>query len=162
MAAGAPGLLQGAGLGPVDRRGPVLTGPCGVAATRGEPIGAAAKDVAPKDVAAKVEAARDAPVGVAVAAGAGGPAEWQRWRQFRPAGWVAVVHVQIQVMPYEPGSPECRVLIDCKAQIETMLLALSRIDNSRHIRDQLVSVHNQLEGLHELHRRQPLAALAGE
>jgi hypothetical protein len=118
--------------------------------------------VAPKDVAAKVEAARDAPVGVAVAAGAGGPAEWQRWRQFRPAGWVAVVHVQIQVMPYEPGSPECRVLIDCKAQIETMLLALSRIDNSRHIRDQLVSVHNQLEGLHELHRRQPLAALAGE
>ena len=64
-------------------------------------------------------------------------------------------------MPYEPGSPECRVLIDCKAQIETMLLALSRIDNSRHIRDQLVSVHNQLEGLHELHRRQPLAALAG-
>ena len=157
MAAGAPGLLQGAGLGPVDRRGAVLTGPCGVAAAKGEPIGAAAKDVAPKDAAAK-----DAPVGVAVAAGAGGPAEWQRWRQFRRAGWVAVVHVQPQVMPYEPGSPECRVLIDCKAQIETMLLALSRIDNSRHIRDQLVSVHNQLEGLHELHRRQPLAALAGE
>jgi hypothetical protein len=36
-----------------------------------------------------------------------------------------------------------------------MLLALERIDNSRHIRDQLVAVHNQLEGLHELHRRQP-------
>jgi hypothetical protein len=47
------------------------------------------------------------------------------------------------------------VLIDCKAQIEGMLLALERIDNSRHIRDQLVAVHNQLEGLHELHRRQP-------
>jgi hypothetical protein len=124
---------------------------------RGEPIGAAAKVAAPKDAAAK-----DAPVEVEVAAGAGGPAEWQRWRQFRRAGWVAVVHVQPQVMPYEPGSPECRVLIDCKAQIETMLLALSRIDNSRHIRDQLVSVHNQLEGLHELHRRQPLAALTGE
>jgi hypothetical protein len=61
-------------------------------------------------------------------------------------------------MPYEPGSPECRVLINCKAQIETMLLTLSRIENSEHIRDQLVSVHNQLEGLHELHRRQPEAA----
>lgn len=58
-------------------------------------------------------------------------------------------------MPYEPGSTECRVLIECKAQIETMLLSLAKIDNSRHIRDQLVSVHNQLEGLHELHRRQP-------
>lgn len=56
-------------------------------------------------------------------------------------------------MPYEPGSPECRVLIDCKSQIESMLLALSRIDNSDHIRDQLRAVHLQLEGLHALHRR---------
>ena len=62
-------------------------------------------------------------------------------------------------MPYEPGSTECRVLIDCKAQIEAMLLALSKIENSRHILDQLVSVHNQLEGLHELHRRQPEGSL---
>jgi len=56
-------------------------------------------------------------------------------------------------MPYEPGSPECRVLISCKSQIESMLLALDRLDNSQHIRDQLVSVHNQLEGLHALHRK---------
>ena len=56
-------------------------------------------------------------------------------------------------MPYEPGSPECRVLISCKTQIESMLLALDRLDNSHHIRDQLVSVHNQLEGLHALHRK---------
>jgi hypothetical protein len=34
-----------------------------------------------------------------------------------------------------------------------MLLALDRLDNSQHIRDQLVSVHNQLEGLHALHRK---------
>jgi hypothetical protein len=52
------------------------------------------------------------------------------------------------------------VLINCKAQIETMLLTLSRIENSEHIRDQLVSVHNQLEGLHELHRRQPESAVS--
>ncbi|MFZ0408830.1 MAG: hypothetical protein WAM11_12080 [Cyanobium sp.] len=65
-------------------------------------------------------------------------------------------------MTYEPGSSECRVLIECKAQIEGMLLNLSRIDNSLHIRDQLVSVHNQLEGLHELHRRQPQGRKADE
>lgn len=57
------------------------------------------------------------------------------------------------IMPYEPGSTECRVLIECKAQIETMLLSLAKIENSSSIRDQLVSVHNQLESLHELHRR---------
>ena len=58
-------------------------------------------------------------------------------------------------MPYEPGSPQCRVLIDCKNHIESMLLALERIENSQHIRDQLVAVHNQLEGLHALHRKVP-------
>ena len=56
-------------------------------------------------------------------------------------------------MPYEPGSPQCRVLIDCKSQIESMLLALERIENSAHIRDQLRSVHHQLEGLHGLYRK---------
>jgi hypothetical protein len=56
-------------------------------------------------------------------------------------------------MPYEPGSTECRVLISCKTQIESMLLSLDRLDNSQHIRDQLVSVHNQLEGLHALQRK---------
>ena len=56
-------------------------------------------------------------------------------------------------MPYEPGSPECRVLIDCKGQVESMLLALSRINNSEPIREQLVAVHNQLESLHNSYRR---------
>ena len=61
------------------------------------------------------------------------------------------------VMPYEPGSPQCRILIDCKSQIESMLLNLQRIENSGHISDQLRSVHLQLEGLHTLHRRQPVS-----
>lgn len=55
-------------------------------------------------------------------------------------------------MGYEPGSSDCRILIGCKAQIETMLLELNRIDDADHIRRQLVSIHNQLEGLHELRR----------
>ncbi len=58
-------------------------------------------------------------------------------------------------MPYEPGSPECRVLIDCKAQVEAMLLSLARIEASEPIRDQLLAVHRDLESLHEQHRRQP-------
>jgi hypothetical protein len=42
-----------------------------------------------------------------------------------------------------------------------MLLSLEKIDNSRHIRDQLVAVYNQLEGLHELHRRQGKDSVLG-
>ena len=61
-------------------------------------------------------------------------------------------------MPYEPGSSECRVLISCKARIETMLLDLNRIEASEAIREQLVQVHHQLEALHERHRRQPLTS----
>lgn len=56
-------------------------------------------------------------------------------------------------MPYEPGSPTCRVLIDCKTQIESMLLNLERIEDSGPILDQLRTVHQQLEALHALQRR---------
>lgn len=61
-------------------------------------------------------------------------------------------------MPYEPGSSQCRVLIDCKAQVETMLLTLSRIEESEPIRSQLLEVHQQLEALHDKQRRQVAAA----
>ena len=61
-------------------------------------------------------------------------------------------------MSYEPGSPECRVLIDCKGQIESMLLALARIDDAGPVRDQLLSVHQQLEALHGQYRKQSPAA----
>lgn len=65
-------------------------------------------------------------------------------------------------MAYEPGTSECRLLIDSKAQIETILLNLARLDNTASIRASLVQVHNQLEELHEqrrLSRRSPEAAL---
>jgi hypothetical protein len=55
-------------------------------------------------------------------------------------------------MTYEPGTSECRVLIDSKAQIETILLNLIRLDNTEAIREQLVAVHNQLEALHDQRR----------
>ena len=63
-------------------------------------------------------------------------------------------------MPYEPGSSQCRVLIDCKDQVETMLMALSRIENSGPIRAQLLEVHQQLEALHDQHRRREQPAVA--
>ena len=57
-------------------------------------------------------------------------------------------------MAYEPGTSQCRVLIDSKAQIEAILLSLARLENTAPIRQQLVDVHNQLEALHEQRRQQ--------
>ena len=64
-------------------------------------------------------------------------------------------------MTYEPGSSQCRVLIDCKVQVESMLMALSRIEASEPIREQLVRVHLQLEQLHDRHRTQSLSTHSG-
>jgi len=50
-------------------------------------------------------------------------------------------------------------LIDSKAQIEAILLNLAKLENTEHIRQQLVAVHNQLEGLHELRRQKRGASL---
>jgi hypothetical protein len=63
-------------------------------------------------------------------------------------------------MAYEPGTTDCRVLIDSKAQIEAILLNLAKLENTEHIRQQLVAVHNQLEGLHELRRQKRNATLS--
>jgi hypothetical protein len=63
-------------------------------------------------------------------------------------------------MAYEPGTTDCRVLIDSKAQIEAILLNLAKLENTEHIRQQLVAVHNQLEGLHELRRQKRTTTLS--
>ena len=55
-------------------------------------------------------------------------------------------------MSYEPGTPECRVLIRSKDQIETLLLELAKLDGTDLILQQLRQVHQQLEGLHDLRR----------
>ena len=52
-------------------------------------------------------------------------------------------------MRYEPGTSECRVLINSKEQIETMLLTLGKLENTEAMREQLRSVHAQLETLHD-------------
>ena len=53
-------------------------------------------------------------------------------------------------MQYEPGTIDCHVFLDCKEQIEKMLLRLHKIDNTEHICDQLQSIYQQIEGMHEL------------
>ena len=60
----------------------------------------------------------------------------------------------LRAMPYEPGTVDCHRLIDCKAHIQSVLQHLVQMQNTEHIQAQLVSVHNQLEGLHDLQRVQ--------
>ena len=57
-------------------------------------------------------------------------------------------------MSYEPGTTECRVLINSKEAIETMLLNLGRINGTEAILQQLRQVHQQLEVLHDERRTQ--------
>ena len=55
-------------------------------------------------------------------------------------------------MSYEPGSLECRLLIDAKQHLELTLASLNGLPQSDHIQRQLKSVHQQLEGMHDLKR----------
>ena len=55
-------------------------------------------------------------------------------------------------MSYEPGTNECRVLINSKSAIETMLLNLGRLQGTDEIVQQLRGVHQHLEVLHDQRR----------
>ena len=55
-------------------------------------------------------------------------------------------------MSYEPGSPECRSLIDAKENILNAMKSIDGIDKANHIRSQLMTIYNELEGMHELRR----------
>ena len=50
----------------------------------------------------------------------------------------------------EAGTMDCHVFMECKDQIEKMLLRLYKVDNTEHILDQLQSVYKQIDGMHEL------------
>ena len=52
-------------------------------------------------------------------------------------------------MQYEPGTTDFHVFIECKVQIEKMLLRLYKLENAKHICDQLQSIHKQIERMHE-------------
>ena len=57
-------------------------------------------------------------------------------------------------MSYEPGSLECRSLIDAKENILNAMKSLGGVDSANQIRNQLLSIYNELEGMHELRRAQ--------
>ena len=53
-------------------------------------------------------------------------------------------------MANEAGTIDCHVFMECKEQIEKMLLRLYKVDNTEHISDQLKSIYQQIDGMHEL------------
>ena len=60
--------------------------------------------------------------------------------------------VALKVMSHEPGSPDCRLVIDAKRSLEDVFRVLDGMPHTDHIRRQLLSVYNQLEGMHDLKR----------
>lgn len=55
-------------------------------------------------------------------------------------------------MGYEPGSQDCRLLIEAKVSLERALHTLNGLPHTDHIQRQLISIYNQLEGMHDLKR----------
>jgi len=52
-------------------------------------------------------------------------------------------------MTTEAGTQICRVLIDCKAQLETVLAELAHLENTDGIRQQLRAVYLELQAMHD-------------
>ncbi len=55
-------------------------------------------------------------------------------------------------MSYDPGSTDCRLLIEAKHHLEEALLTLYAMPHTDHIQRQLKAVYRQLEGMHDLKR----------
>jgi len=53
-------------------------------------------------------------------------------------------------MENEAGTLDCYVFIESKEQIAKILFNLDKIENTEHICDQLKSIYNQIDGMHEL------------
>ena len=55
-------------------------------------------------------------------------------------------------MSYEPGSLECRLLIEAKENLLSAMQSLSNIPDLEKIKSQLLEIYNELEDMHELRR----------
>ena len=53
-------------------------------------------------------------------------------------------------MGNEAGTIDCYVFIESKEQIAKILFNLNKIKNTEHICDQLKSIYQQIDGMHEL------------
>tara|TARA_B100000700_G_scaffold122385_1_gene137155 strand:+ start:667 stop:855 length:189 start_codon:yes stop_codon:yes gene_type:complete len=56
-------------------------------------------------------------------------------------------------MSNEPGSRECRNLINAKENLIEIMQALTSIKNTDHLQNQLRDIYNELEEMHELRRK---------
>ena len=56
-------------------------------------------------------------------------------------------------MASEAGTQECYALLKAKVNIEEAIQVIVKLKYAEHIKQQLLAVHNQLEGMHELKRR---------
>ncbi len=59
-------------------------------------------------------------------------------------------------MSYEPGSPQCRNLIEAKENLISTMKALDSIENLDHVHKKLKEIYNELEEMHESIRIQEL------
>ena len=59
-------------------------------------------------------------------------------------------------MSYEPGSLECRLLIEAKENILSALKSLSNINDVENIQTRLLEIYNELEERHEVRREKEL------
>ncbi len=52
-------------------------------------------------------------------------------------------------MSYEPGTLECRLLIEAKENILNAMKSLSNIKNTDSLHSQLRTIYNKLENMHD-------------
>ena len=55
-------------------------------------------------------------------------------------------------MSYEPGSLECRLLIEAKESLLKAMQSLNGIQNIESIQAELKSIYRKLEDMHEIRR----------
>ncbi len=60
-------------------------------------------------------------------------------------------------MTYEPGSLECKHLIDAKDSLLNVLKSLNTVDGVEPIKTQLMSIYQRLEEMHEERREKEKA-----
>ena len=56
-------------------------------------------------------------------------------------------------MASEASTQESNALLKAKVNIEEAIKLVAKLKHAEHIKQQLLAVHNQLEGMHELKRR---------
>ncbi len=55
-------------------------------------------------------------------------------------------------MSYEPGSLECRLLIEAKENLLNAMKPLSKIKDVEQIKNQLLEIYKELDNMHEVRR----------